>query len=105
MKALREQVTDNYHGWLGGARVEELDGKITAARLILEEACNRFPSSETIFLEAARLSGSAEMGRRILEKGIKNNSKSVKLWQARIEREKNNEKKKDILKVAIEACP
>ena len=32
MKALREQVTDNTHGWLGGARVEELDGKIGAAR-------------------------------------------------------------------------
>lgn len=105
MKALREQVTDNYHGWLGGARVEELDGKITAARTILEEACNRFPTSETIFLEAARLSPSAQQARRILQRGIKNNSKSVKLWQACIEKESDSEKKKDILKVAIEACP
>lgn len=80
MKALREQVTDNYHGWLGGARVEEMDGKIGAARAILEEACNRFPTSETIFLEASRLAVSAKMSRRILEKGINNNSRSVKLW-------------------------
>jgi len=39
LKAVIKANPESWSGWIAAARVEELDGKLTEARLILERAC------------------------------------------------------------------
>ena len=42
-------------GWMAAARVEELAGKIVAARAVIARGCEECPGSQDVWLEAARL--------------------------------------------------
>ena len=60
----------NASGWIAAARIEELDGKLTEARDILQKACDNFHDNEDIWLEAARLC-EPQRTRLILAKAIR----------------------------------
>jgi pre-mRNA-processing factor 6 len=60
---------NNSAGWIGAVRVEEIDGKIQAARNIIAQACKQFPDKEDIWLEASRLAA-PEMSKQVLAKAI-----------------------------------
>ena len=89
-------------GWIAAARVEELDGKVEAARSIMEKACNQFYDNEDIWLEAARLSD-AESTKSVLAKAIQQMPRSKKLWLQAANREAD--KRSEILKKALEHIP
>jgi hypothetical protein len=42
-------------GWIAAARVEEVAGKLAAARQIIAQGCEECPQSADVWLEAARL--------------------------------------------------
>lgn len=51
-------ITTNPHhgpGWIAAARLEEKAGKLQTARTIIAEGCEKVPSNEDVWLEAARL--------------------------------------------------
>jgi len=89
MKSVRKNYPDSPYGWISSARIEELDGKADAAREIIGQACDKFPMSEDVWSEAARLMPPKE-ARQILVKSITNMPKSKKLWlqMAHIEKDK-----------------
>ena len=43
LKAVIKANPDSHSGWVAAARIEELDGKLPAAREILDKACVQFP--------------------------------------------------------------
>jgi pre-mRNA-processing factor 6 len=100
MKSIRKNDPNSPIGWISSARIEELDGKIDAAREIIGEACDKFPLNEDVWAEAARLMP-AEESRRILVTAITNMPKSKKLWMACVNGEKDKKKKVKILRKAL----
>ena len=55
MKSIINTNPKNVAGWVGAARIEEMDGKISQAREIISQAAENILDSEDIWLEAARL--------------------------------------------------
>lgn len=55
----------NANGWIGAARVEELDGKLQQARNILYQGLKQCERSDDLWLEVARLE-TVEKARSIL---------------------------------------
>lgn len=55
---LKSVITTNPHhgpGWIAAARLEEKAGKLQTARTIIAEGCEKCPSNEDVWMEAARL--------------------------------------------------
>lgn len=55
MKSIINTNPKNVAGWIGAARIEEMDGKLSQAREIISQAAENILDSEDIWLEAARL--------------------------------------------------
>lgn len=55
MKSIINTNPKNVAGWIGAARIEEMDGKLAQAREIISQAAENILDSEDIWLEAARL--------------------------------------------------
>ena len=91
------------HGpcWIAAARVEELDGKLQAARSFIAQGLTHCQDSEDLWLEAARLEP-PEKAKSILAKGVTHLPHSVKIWKAAAEKESNPDLKKKVLKRALE---
>ena len=73
-------------GWIAAARLEEVAGKLSVARELLARGCEMCPTSEDIWLEAARLQ-TPENAKAVLARGVAAIPASVKLWMqaARLE--------------------
>lgn len=87
--------------WVAAARVEELDGKLQAARSFIAQGLQHCQDSEDLWLEAARLEP-PEKAKGILAKAVTHLPKSVKIWKAAADKESDNGMKKKILKRALE---
>ena len=87
--------------WIAAARVEELDGKLQAARSFIAQGLQHCQDSEDLWLEAARLE-TPEKAKSILAKAVTHLPHSVKIWRAAAEKENENSIKKKILKRALE---
>lgn len=88
-------------GWIAAARVEELDGKVSVAKKLLEKGCNECPWSEDIWLETARIH-SGDEARSILAKAVDFLPDSVSLWIKSAELQSDTKGKKRILRNALE---
>lgn len=99
-------VTNPSHapGWIAAARLEEFAGKMAAARDIMKQGCAQCPTSEDVWLEAARLN-LPEAAKSILAASVKHIPDSVKIWlkAASLETETNGKKK--VLRRALEFIP
>ncbi|GAC98783.1 hypothetical protein PHSY_006378 [Pseudozyma hubeiensis SY62] len=91
-------------GWIAAARVEEVAGKLSNARKIIQQGCDHCPRSEDIWLEAARLS-SKENAKVILARSIQYVSQSVNIWLKAVELETDTESKKRVLRKSLEYIP
>lgn len=100
MKSIRKNHPDSHNGWISSARIEELDGKTEAAREYIAQACDKFPLSEDVWVEAARLMPKEE-SRQILVKAITNMPKSKKLWMQMTNIETTKEMKIKTLRKAL----
>ena len=66
-------------GWIAAARLEEVAGKLVAARQVIRDGCKACPANEDVWLEAARLQ-TPENAKTVLAEAVKKIPSSVKIW-------------------------
>jgi pre-mRNA-processing factor 6 len=91
-------------GWIAFARLEEVAGKIVAARKLIAQGCEQCPKSEDAWLENIRLNDNHN-AKIIAASAIKNNEKSTKLWIEAMRLESENRAKKRVLRMALDHIP
>ena len=91
-------------GWIAAARLEEVAGKIVAARNVISRGCVFCPKSEDAWLENIRLN-EGENAKIIAAHAIKNNDRSTRLWIEAMRLETDPRAKKRVLRQAIDHIP
>lgn len=104
IRVLLESVTKtnpkHAPGWIAIARLEELAGRIAAARNYIAKGCSLCPKSEDVWLEAIRLN-EVHNAKIIAANAIKNNDRSTRLWIEAMKLETDTRAKKNVLRQAI----
>jgi pre-mRNA-processing factor 6 len=91
-------------GWIAAARLEELAGKLQAARSFIQKGCDACPKAEDVWIEAARLN-TPENARAILARGVISLPSSVKIWMQAAQLEDEEDRKRRVLRKALENIP
>ncbi|OQE43410.1 hypothetical protein PENCOP_c003G02120 [Penicillium coprophilum] len=91
-------------GWIALARLEELAGRIVAARTLIAKGCELCPKSEDAWLENIRLN-EGHNAKIIAANAIKNNDRSTRLWTEAMRLETDTRAKKNVLRQAILHIP
>ncbi|KAG0652264.1 Pre-mRNA-splicing factor prp1 [Hyphodiscus hymeniophilus] len=91
-------------GWIAAARLEELAGKIVAARGVIARGCAHCPKSEDAWLENIRLNDNHN-AKIIAAEAIKTNNNSVRLWIEAMKLETDSRAKKRVLRKALDHIP
>jgi pre-mRNA-processing factor 6 len=91
-------------GWVAAARVEEMGGKIVAARNLIARGCEFCPKSEDTWLENIRLN-TDHNAKIIAANAIKNNPTSVRLWTEAMKLETDQRAKKKVIRHALDHIP
>lgn len=91
-------------GWIAAARLEELAGKIVAARNVIARGCEICPKSEDAWLENIRLNDNHN-AKIIAANAIKNNDTSVRLWVEAMKLETEPRAKKKVIRHALDHIP
>ena len=91
-------------GWIAAARLEELAGKLSAARQLAQQGCDSCPGNEDMWLECARLQP-PDAAKAVLARGVAALPLSVKLWLAAADVETDMQRKQRVLRRALEALP
>ena len=88
-------------GWIAAARLEEVAGKIVAARNVIARGCEVCPKSEDAWLENIRLNDNHN-AKIIAANAIKNNDRSTRLWIEAMKLENDPRAKKRVLRRALD---
>jgi pre-mRNA-processing factor 6 len=108
VRVLLESVTKtnpkHAPGWIALARLEELAGRIVAARNIIAKGCELCPKSEDGWMENIRLN-EGHNAKVIAANAIKNNDRSTGLWIEAMKLETDSRAKKNVLRQAILHIP
>ena len=91
-------------GWIAAARLEELAGKIVAARNVIARGCEICPKSEDAWMENIRLNDNHN-AKIIAANAIKNNDHSVRLWIEAMKLESEPRAKKKVIRHALDHIP
>ncbi|TKA77309.1 hypothetical protein B0A49_03278 [Cryomyces minteri] len=91
-------------GWIAAARLEEVAGKIVAARNVIARGCENCPKNEDVWLESIRLNENHN-AKIIVANAIMNNDRSVRLWIEAMKLETGVREKKRVLRRALDAVP
>ncbi|KFM26937.1 Pre-mRNA-processing factor 6 [Auxenochlorella protothecoides] len=91
-------------GWVAAARLEEVAGKLPAARELALKGCELAPGYVDVWLEAARLQ-EPENAKAILARGVAALPEAVTLWMAAAKLETSDEARKRVLLRALERIP
>ena len=93
-------------GWIAAARLEEIAGKLKAAKDLARKACEACPKSEDAWIEAARLHGTeSDQGKAILASAVESLPNSVAIWMRAAQAEKDEDRKRRVLRKALENVP
>ncbi|WEW57962.1 U4/U6 x U5 tri-snRNP complex subunit Prp1 [Emydomyces testavorans] len=108
VRVLLESVTKtnprHAPGWIALARLEEIAGKIVAARNYIAKGCELCPKSEDVWLENIRLNDNHN-AKIIAANAIKHNDRSTRLWIEAMKLESDPRAKKNVLRQAILHIP
>ncbi|KAI9683643.1 MAG: hypothetical protein M1829_004948 [Trizodia sp. TS-e1964] len=91
-------------GWIAAARLEEIGGKIVAARNVMARGCEYCPKSEDAWLENIRLNDNHN-AKIIAANALKKNDRSVRLWIEAMKLESDTRAKKRVLRHALDSVP
>lgn len=91
-------------GWIAAARLEEIAGKVVAARNVIARGCEHCPKSEDVWLENIRLNDNHN-AKIIAANAIKNNDNSVRLWIEAMKLENDPRAKKRVIRHALDHIP
>ncbi|KAG5879226.1 hypothetical protein JTB14_026722 [Gonioctena quinquepunctata] len=79
LKSVRETNPNHPPAWIASARLEEVTGKVQAARNLIMKGCEVNPQSEDLWLEAARLNP-ADTAKAVIAQAARHIPTSVKIW-------------------------
>ena len=91
-------------GWIAAARLEEIAGRIVAARNVIARGCEHCPKSEDVWLENIRLNENHN-AKIIAANAIKNNDSSIRLWIEAMKLENDIRAKKRVIRHALDHIP
>lgn len=104
LKSVTQTNPGHGPGWVAAARLEEVAGKLVAARQVIRDGCRACPASEDVWLEAARLQ-SADNAKSILAEAVQKIPSSVKIWLHAASLETNVTMRRRVLRKALEVIP
>ncbi|PFH56884.1 hypothetical protein XA68_15823 [Ophiocordyceps unilateralis] len=96
---------NNALGWIAAARLEELAGKLVAARKTIDKGCAQCPKSEDAWLENIRFNGESANAKIIARRAIESNPGSVRLWVEAMKLESLTSNKKRVVRQALDHVP
>uniref|UniRef100_A0A6T6AVG1 PRP1 splicing factor N-terminal domain-containing protein n=1 Tax=Compsopogon caeruleus TaxID=31354 RepID=A0A6T6AVG1_9RHOD len=91
-------------GWIAASRLEELDGHLESARLLILEGCRLCPQNEDVWIEAARLYPGPQ-AKGVLAQAVKHVPKSIKVWLQAAALEDETTNKRTVLRKALKKVP
>lgn len=104
LKSVRETNPNHPPAWIASARLEEITGKIQAARNLIVKGCEVNPTSEDLWLEAARLQP-PETSKAVIAQAVRHIPTSVKIWIKAADLETEMKAKKKVYRKALERIP
>nr|SVE94077.1 EOG090X017X [Simocephalus serrulatus] len=104
LKSVRETNPNHPPAWIASARLEEVTGKLQAARNLILRGCETCPNSEDLWLEAARLVP-VDTAKNVIAQAVNHLVNSVKLWIKASELEQDVKAKKRVFRKALEHIP
>ncbi|KAJ6828622.1 putative protein STABILIZED1 [Iris pallida] len=104
LKSVTQTNPKHPPGWIAAARLEEVAGKIAAARQLIQKGCEECPKSEDVWLEACRLANPDE-AKAVIARGVKAIPNSVKLWMQAAKLESNDMNRSRVLRRGLEHIP
>ena len=108
VRVLLESVTKtnpkHAPGWIAIARLEEIAGRIVAARNYIAKGCELCPKSEDAWLENIRLNDTHN-AKIIAANALKHNDRSTRLWIEAMKLESDPRARKNVLRQAILHIP
>ena len=111
VRVLLESVikTNTKHppGFLALSRLEELAGKVVAARKVIARGCEINPNSEDLWVENIRLNeeGDRHNAKVVAARGLEANPSSVRLWLEACRLETHPRSKKRVCRKALDIIP
>ena len=97
LKSIRETNPNHPPAWIASARLEEVTGKLQAARNLIIRGCDTCPYSEDLWLEAARLV-TVDTAKSVIARAVNHLANSVKLWIKAAELEQDMKAKKRVFR-------
>ncbi|XP_055343399.1 pre-mRNA-processing factor 6-like [Paramacrobiotus metropolitanus] len=104
LKSVRETNPNHPPAWIASARLEEVTGKVQAARNIIQNGCEVCPKSEDLWLEASRLQP-PELAKSVIAQAVQNIPNSVRIWVKAADLETEPKAKKRVYRKALEQIP
>ncbi|KAK2720533.1 hypothetical protein QYM36_004418 [Artemia franciscana] len=104
LKSIRDTNPHHPSGWIASARLEEVTGKIQAARNLIMQGCEACPKSEDLWLEAARLQP-PDVAKGVIATAVRSLPTSVRIWVRAAELEADVKAKRKVFRKALENIP
>ncbi|KAK3087474.1 hypothetical protein FSP39_006402 [Pinctada imbricata] len=104
LKSVRETNPKHPPAWIASARLEEVTGKLQAARNLIMKGCEECPKSEDAWLEAARLMP-GDQARAVVAQAVRHLPTSVRVWIKAADLETELKAKKRVFRKALEMIP
>ena len=105
LKSVRETNMSHAPAWIASARLEEVVGKMQAARNLIMQGTELCPQNEDVWLEAARLLP-GDVAKGLVSQAVKHLPNSVKIWIKAAELEGADLRaKRKVLRKALEHVP
>lgn len=104
LKSVRETNPKHPPAWIASARLEEVTGKVQAARNLIMKGCEECPKSEDVWLEAARLMP-GDQARAVVAQAVRQLPQSVRIWIKAAHLETEMKAQKRVFRKALEHIP
>ncbi|CAL5094896.1 unnamed protein product [Urochloa decumbens] len=104
LKSVTQTNPKHPPGWIAAARLEEIAGKLQAARELIQRGCEECPKNEDVWLEACRLA-SPDEAKAVIARGVVSIPNSVKLWLQAAKLETGDLNKSRVLRKGLDHIP
>ncbi|KAI5723357.1 hypothetical protein M8J76_004905 [Diaphorina citri] len=104
LKSVRETNPNHPPAWIASARLEEVTGKVQAARNLIMKGCEENQTSEDLWLEAARLQP-VDTARAVIAQAVRHIPTSVRIWIKAADLETETKAKRRVYRKALEHIP
>ncbi|XP_057325398.1 pre-mRNA-processing factor 6 [Microplitis mediator] len=104
LKSIRETNPNHPPAWIASARLEEVTGKVQAARNLIMKGCEMNPTSEDLWLEAARLQP-PDTAKAVIAQSVRHIPTSVRIWTKAADLETETKAKRKVYRKALENIP